>query len=128
MSSCASGDLTELLRQAKEKYFSSLFNLWCGVLAMPSAAPVDLLEEGLVQSAVIAETPAHVQEQWQRSIGQAAAVWNVVCLAAPKDLFLLPHKHLPTCAECTKTDLTSSSQPQCPVCRYNGWQITFTAV
>jgi hypothetical protein len=54
-------------------------------------------------------------------VGENCAAENgntcVVCLEAPKNSLLLPCKHVSMCAECTKAVFTSSSQPQCPVCR-----------
>jgi hypothetical protein len=85
-------------------------------------------KEGLVQSAV-AELSTHVQEQQPSgielppsgalSLAVASAEDDntcVVCLAAPKDSLLLPCNHMTMCAECTEEVLSSSSQPQCPVC------------
>jgi len=125
VSSSASSDLPELLRQAEEKSL----NLRSKMRAMAKAAAYDQLEEGLVRSAV-AESSAHVQEQQQSSIEllpsamSSAAIASaengnlcVVCLAAPKNSAVLPCKHLSMCAECTREVFTSSSQPQCPVCR-----------
>jgi ankyrin repeat protein len=123
--SAASSDLSEVLRQAEEKSL----NLRRELRAIAKAAAYDQLEEGLVRSAV-AESSAHVQEQQQGSIvpppsamssSAIASAENgntcVVCLAAPKNSLLLPCKHLAMCAECTKAIFTSSTQPQCPVCR-----------
>jgi len=123
--SSASGDLPELLRQAEEKSLS----LRGEIRAMAKAAAVDQLEEGLVQSAVFAELSAHVQEQQQNSIELPpsgtllSAIASseddntcVLCLASPKDSLLLPCNHMTMCAECTQEVLSSSSQPQCPVC------------
>jgi hypothetical protein len=63
LSSCASSDLPELLRQAEGK--SS--NLRRKVRAMAKAAAYDQLQEGLVRSAV-AESSAYVQKQQPSSI------------------------------------------------------------
>ena len=41
----------------------------------------------------------------------------IVCLESPKNALLLPCKHIAMCAECTRTVLASSRQPQCPVRR-----------
>jgi ankyrin repeat protein len=125
VSSCTIIDLPELLRQAEEKALNSRRE----VHAMAKAASVDLFEEGLVRLAV-AESSAHMQEQQQNRVepppsatllSAIALAENgntcVVCLAAPKDSVVLPCKHLAMCAECTRAVFTSSSRPQCPVCR-----------
>jgi hypothetical protein len=96
---------------------------------MAEAAAVDLLEGGLIRS-VVAESAVYVPEQHQRSgesppstvfssVVASADNGNtcVVCLAAPKDSLVLPCKHVAMCAACTKAVLTSSKQPNCPVCR-----------
>jgi hypothetical protein len=85
-------------------------------------------KERLVKSAV-AELYTHVQEQQPSRIEPppsgtlSTAVASaedentcVVCLAAQRDSLLLPCKHMTMCAECTEAVLSSSSQPQCPVC------------
>ena len=121
----SSSDLHELLRQAEEKSL----NLRSKMRAMAKAAAYDQLEEGLVQSAVDVWL-THIQEQQQSSnkpqpsITSSSAIASaengntcVVCLAAPKDSMLLSCKHMAMCAECTRSVFTSSSQPQCPVCR-----------
>jgi ankyrin repeat protein len=125
VSSSTSSNLAKLSRQAEQK----ALNLRREMRAMAEAAAVDLSEEGLVRSAV-AGSLAHIQEQQQSRIEPlpsatllaAIALAEsgstcVVCLSAPKESLLLPCKHVAMCAECTKAVLTSSKQPQCPVCR-----------
>jgi len=124
-SSCAIIGLPELLRQAEEK----ASNLRREVHVVAEAATVDLLEERLVQSAVV-ELSAHIQEQQPRCVEPPpsaaltlaiASAENettcIICLAAPQSSVLLPCNHQVMCAECATEVLSSSSQPQCPVCR-----------
>mmetsp|Transcript_16935 Transcript_16935/g.28595 ORF Transcript_16935/g.28595 Transcript_16935/m.28595 type:complete len:240 (-) Transcript_16935:146-865(-) len=87
------------------------------------------LEEGLVRLAV-AGSSAQFQEQEPRSIEPPPlatlllAIGSsenentcVVCLAAPNSSWLLPCNHQVMCAECATAVLSSSGEPQCPVCR-----------
>ena len=83
---------------------------------MSSCASSDLLPELLRQAE---EKSLSLSREVLRAMAKAAENGNtcVVCLEAPKDSLLLPCKHMAMCAECTKAVFTSSSQPQCPVCR-----------
>jgi hypothetical protein len=120
VSLCTSSDLAMLLRKAEEK----AVNLRREVCAVAEAAAVELLEEGLVLSAVN-ELAVHVQEQQQSRIEPLPSAIDsvenkkacIICLAALESTLLLPCNHQVMCAECATEVLSSSSPPQCPVCR-----------